>query len=239
MTPNNGQHGGRVSNGRITTRKSPYDKSPRNEAANKNNGDASTSSSRFEDHEGYEIPEFSLKVSGKDDCRAIAGKIAEGARLGNPPALLTIGNSSINQSVKGVAVARQQLGDTNLDLCFQPAFRDADRTRALIAFYVTLTDRKDAPYASEEVELCVSSQSKSAIVAGAIAARVREQKAVCLTAMGVDAVAICVLAVGNARCYLEQDNLDIRVMPEFEHAEKGGQTVTVMKMHLLAEKMED
>lgn len=47
--------------------------------------------------------------------------------------------------------------------------------------------------------------------AGALAARVREQKQPVLTAIGVDAVSNAVLAIGNARLFLEQNNL-VRAM---------------------------
>ncbi len=53
------------------------------------------------------------------------------------------------------------------------------------------------------------------VVAGALAARIREQRSVCLTAIGIDAVSNAVLAIGNARLYLEQDHKDIRAMPLF------------------------
>lgn len=60
---------------------------------------------------------------------------------------------------------------------------------------------------------------------------------VCLAAMGVDAVTNAVLAIGNARLYLEQDGLDIKVQPEFEHVEKDGEQRTALKMHVQFEEV--
>lgn len=45
--------------------------------------------------------------------------------------------------------------------------------------------------------------------------QVREGTSVVLTAMGIDSVANTVLAIGNARIYLEENRLDIKVQPEF------------------------
>ncbi len=59
------------------------------------------------------------------------------------------------------------------------------------------------------------------VVAGALAARIREQRSVCLTAIGIDAVANAVLAIGNARLYLEQDHKDIRAAPCFVQVRRG------------------
>lgn len=81
----------------------------------------------------------------------------------------------------------------------------------------------------------VSGQSKHATVAGAIAGKVREAKNVYLTAMGIDAVANTVLAIGNARIYLENDKLDIKVQPEFEKVMKEGGERNVLRFIVHAE----
>ncbi len=60
---------------------------------------------------------------------------------------------------------------------------------------------------------------------------------VCLTAIGVDAVSNAVLAVGNARLFLEQDGVDIKVVPTFDKVPKNGQTLTAMTLHVIAERV--
>ena len=143
----------------------------------------------------------------------LARTICDACRSGDPPALLTIGNNSINQAVKGIAVARNDLKAEGIDLAFQPAFRHINRTRPLIAFY--LSKQPPGKLKGEEMELTVSGHSKIIAVAGAISGKIREQKQVFCTAIGVDAVTTAVLAAGNARLFLEQDQLDIKVQPEF------------------------
>lgn len=73
------------------------------------------------------------------------------------------------------------------------------------------------------------------IVAGAIAGKIREARKVVITAVGIDAVANMVLAVGNARIYLEENDIDIKVEPSFERQTKNGQELTVMRFDLIAE----
>ncbi|KXZ50373.1 hypothetical protein GPECTOR_16g546 [Gonium pectorale] len=183
-------------------------------------------------------PNNAIKVGGNQDAKEIAARITESCRVGEPPALLTIGGQSINQAVKAIAIARAELSREGLQLSFQPAFRHTDRTKPLIAFYIA-KERAPRQQATlgDDVVLTVASQSKIVPVAGAISGKVREQLKISLQAIGVDAVTNAVLAVGNARLFLEQDNYDIRVEPEFEKVEKNGQLMTAMRLSLIAEAL--
>ncbi|KAG2498725.1 hypothetical protein HYH03_003465 [Edaphochlamys debaryana] len=181
-------------------------------------------------------PHNAIKVGGGQDAKDIAHRICEACRVGDPPALLTIGGQSINQAVKAIAIARYDLSKENLQLSFQPAFRHTDRTKPLIAFYVS-KERARPQAHGDDVVLTVASGSKIVPVAGAIAGKIREQLKISLLAIGVDAVTNAVLAIGNARLFLEQDNYDIRVEPEFEKVEKHGQIMTSMKFSLIAEAL--
>ena len=57
--------------------------------------------------------------------------------------------------------------------------------------------------AAQVAELTVGGNSEPHVVSGALAARVREQKPVCLTAIGSQAVANSIRAICHARLYLE------------------------------------
>ena len=61
--------------------------------------------------------------------------------------------------------------------------------------------------------LLIRSQRKSFMKSCACANQVREQKNVCLTAIGVDAVAIAIRAVCHARMYLEVCHSPLWKMP--------------------------
>ncbi len=182
-------------------------------------------------------PDNAIKVGGNQEAKDIANRVCEMCRTGDPPALLTIGGQSVNQAVKAIAIARAEMLREGLQLSFQPAFRHTDRTKPLIAFYIA-KDRvqRHAPPA-DDVTLTVAAHSKIVPVAGAISGKVRENLKISLYAIGVDAVTNAVLAVGNARLFLEQDNFDIRVEPEFEKVEKNGQMMTSMKFSLIAEAL--
>lgn len=59
----------------------------------------------------------------------------------------------------------------------------------------------------QKMEMPVASATDPSIVAGALAARVREGAEVCLTAIGVDAVGNAMRAICFARLYLEVKSL--------------------------------
>ncbi len=59
----------------------------------------------------------------------------------------------------------------------------------------------------QRMEMPVASATEPSIVAGALAARVREGVEVCLSAIGVDAVGNAMRAICFARLYLEVPNL--------------------------------
>ncbi|GIL54512.1 hypothetical protein Vafri_10042 [Volvox africanus] len=178
-----------------------------------------------------------IKVSAKGNVKAIAGKIAHSARDGDPPAALCIGAECINLAVKAIAISRTYLTNDNMDLSFQPAFRDADRSKKSLALYMAKTKSRAPISTVDDVEMLIGSQSKPQVVAGALAARVREQRSVCLAAIGIDAVSNAVLAIGNARLYLEQDRKDIRAMPSFVQVHKNGRDLNAVKFSLLVENI--
>ncbi|MEW5308005.1 MAG: hypothetical protein WDW38_007322 [Sanguina aurantia] len=189
--------------------------------------------------DGQEIPAGNfIKVSAGSNVKAVAGKIAHSCREGNPPAALCIGAACINQAVKAVCIARGYLTQDGMDLSLQPAFRDTDRSRASLALYLAKQAIAAPPSNGEEsVELSVGAHSKPAVVAGALAARVREGKNVSMTAIGVDAVSNAVLAIGNARLYLEQDHLDIRVQPMFVQVQKEDRELNAVRFQVSVEQI--
>jgi stage V sporulation protein SpoVS len=190
----------------------------------------------MEDTEAGELetPRNSLKVSGTTDVNGLAQRICDLCRGDDPPALLTIGNQSINQAVKGIAVAHAQLASEGLEISFQPAFRHVNRTKPLIAFYLS-TCPAGTTEMGTETELSVAAQSRITPVAGAIAGRIRDGLTVQLTAIGVDAVTNAVLAAGNARLFLEKDQLDIKIQPEFFKLTKNGSELSALRFTIVSE----
>ncbi|KAJ9517158.1 hypothetical protein QJQ45_009084 [Haematococcus lacustris] len=173
------------------------------------------------EHQMYETPANSVKVSATTEVRELANTIGQAVALQlEVPALLTIGHQSINQAIKGIAAAASDLKAT-VDLTFQPAFRHENRTKPLIAFYLAhqrIANRIDV---GEEVELTATKNQKIVSLAGAIAGKassslpqVRELKRTHVIALGPEAVTNAVLAIGNARLFLEKDSTDIKRIGE-------------------------
>lgn len=187
------------------------------------------------DADGLDTPKNSIKVSGQTDVNRLAQQICTACRADDPPALLTIGNNSINQAVKGIAVARMELKPEGIDLSFQPAFRHVSRTKPLIAFYLSTSNGGGDNQIQDDSELAVAAHSKITNIAGAIAGRVREGKHVVMNAIGVDAVTNAVLAAGNARVFLEKDSIDVKIQPEFTKFEKNGSQVNAMRFDVISE----
>src|SRR5512138_2884881 len=78
----------------------------------------------------------------------------------------------------------------------------------------------------------VSAKSRSTAVAGAIAGVIRENKRAEVQAIGAGAVNQAIKAVAIARGYLEQDGLDIYVIPTFAEVDIAGEERTAVKLYV-------
>ncbi|KAL6751860.1 hypothetical protein V8C86DRAFT_2768919 [Haematococcus lacustris] len=189
------------------------------------------------EHQMYETPANSVKVSATTEVRELANTIGQAVALQlEVPALLTIGHQSINQAIKGIAAAASDLKAT-VDLTFQPAFRHENRTKPLIAFYLAhqrIANRIDV---GEEVELTATKNQKIVSLAGAIAGKVRELKRTHVIALGPEAVTNAVLAIGNARLFLEKDSTDIKVTPEFVKVNRQSGEMNAIRFNILPERI--
>jgi stage V sporulation protein S len=76
----------------------------------------------------------------------------------------------------------------------------------------------------------VSAQSRSTAVAGAIAGVMREQGYAEVQAIGASAVNQAVKAVAIARGYLEQDNMDLVIVPSFTEVDIEGNERTAVRL---------
>ena len=76
----------------------------------------------------------------------------------------------------------------------------------------------------------VSAQSRSTAVAGAIAGVMREQGYAEVQAIGASAINQAIKAITIARGYLEQDNMDLAVVPSFTEVEIEGNERTALRL---------
>ena len=76
----------------------------------------------------------------------------------------------------------------------------------------------------------VSAQSRSTAVAGAIAGVMREQEHAEMQAIGASAVNQAIKAVAIARGYLEQDGIDLVIIPTFTEVDIEGNERTAVRI---------
>jgi len=76
----------------------------------------------------------------------------------------------------------------------------------------------------------VSAQSRSTAVAGAIAGVMREHGHAEVQAIGASAVNQAVKAVAIARGYLEQDDMDLVIVPSFTEVDIEGNERTAVRL---------
>ncbi len=85
----------------------------------------------------------------------------------------------------------------------------------------------------------VSATSTPTAVAGAIAKVARAHSDTVLQAIGAGAVNQAIKAVAIARSYLEQDGLDLSVVPAFANIDINGEERTALRLHIEARATED
>lgn len=77
-----------------------------------------------------------VKISQSSKIPAVAGKIAHLLRAQEWPTLLVAGNCSIHTAIKCCITAGRFVQQEGLSIIFDPLFRDADHSRALLALQV-------------------------------------------------------------------------------------------------------
>jgi stage V sporulation protein S len=78
----------------------------------------------------------------------------------------------------------------------------------------------------------VSAKSRSTAVAGAIAGVIREYHKAEVQAIGAGAVNQAIKAIAIARSYLQQDQLDLAVVPTFAEVDINGEERTAVRMYI-------
>lgn len=85
----------------------------------------------------------------------------------------------------------------------------------------------------------VSAKSRSTAVAGAIAGVIRESREAVVQAVGAGAVNQAVKAIAIARSYLQQDGLDLAVVPTFVEVEIGPEVRTAVRLYVESRSIEN
>jgi stage V sporulation protein SpoVS len=148
------------------------------------------------------------------------------------PTLLVAGNSSIHTAVKCCITAGRFVAAEGLAVEFEPRFRDADHSRALLALHVMPSLPGGPPpagvlaaavaagapaaiaaAAGPPFEIKVSMHSRHAKVGAALSARLAEGggRPIVLLALGETAVANAVMAAAHAGHYLAAEPAGLRL----------------------------
>ncbi len=85
----------------------------------------------------------------------------------------------------------------------------------------------------------VSAKSRSTAVAGAIAGVIREHRKAEVQAIGAGAVNQALKAVAIARSYLQQDQLDLAVVPTFTEVDINGEERTAVRFYVESRALSD
>ena len=83
----------------------------------------------------------------------------------------------------------------------------------------------------------VSAQSRSTAVAGAIAGVMREQGYAEMQAIGASSVNQAIKAIAIARGYLEQDSMDLAVVPNFTEVTIDGNERTAVRISIFKQSV--
>lgn len=78
----------------------------------------------------------------------------------------------------------------------------------------------------------VASRSESSMVAGAIVGVLRERKHAEIQAIGANAVNQAVKAIAIARSYLDNEGLDLSMLPSFTNVQINGADHTALRFHV-------
>jgi len=168
-----------------------------------------------------------VKIGAVTDIKLAAGAVANMMREGTPPKVLAISPTCVNAAVKTLALARRYLEEEGLELMATVDFPEFDESAnsANVALHLS-QKRKRTDLSTVAAQLQVSSSSEPSKVAGAVAGTAREcadqpVKRLCVSCAGPAAMLVSLQAVYLARRYLEEDGLDLSVVPEFENVERG------------------
>jgi len=168
----------------------------------------------LEEKQQDELKPGQYKVSKQSITKSVAGKIASDVRGGVFPQLIAKGEA-VSVATKAIALACTYLINDGVMLSCSPYHKnDGDnvtgRTVVLVLKKVPITPLEVGPTIVK-----VAKTSKTAGVAGSIAANIRKSDSVTMQALGPPCILIAVDALVVARRMLRDSRLDIGFTPKF------------------------
>lgn len=169
-------------------------------------------------------------VGASTDIKAAAGYVCAGLREGAAPPVMAIAPANVNNACKLLALAHSYLAEENLDLYAQvdfPEYQDSPMTASVKLYVFKKARRSDLSHVSEQ--MFVNASSDPPKVAGYIANCMRQSQLgrICVTAAGAQAMLRALKSIYLARHYLQEDALDLSIVPEFGKSDDGISLVNI------------
>lgn len=169
---------------------------------------------------GVEGGRETLKVSSGTVPNKLAGAICNVVResAGAIPGVMATGPASINQAIKGIAIARKYLLEESIEILVKPQFEEDLRSGSNVIFGISKASR---PFKCEPTEDDLSAKDKTDCfkLAGAIAGRLRDGEQVACTTKGPVPVLVAVKAIALAQDYVQEEGIDIKFAVQFRDLE--------------------
>jgi len=185
-------------------------------------------------HERIQRGNNLTKIGNNSKPRDTAMLIAQQARsCVDCPTLQSVGPAATNQAMKGIAIARTFLKQSeSTDICMQPTFVHLEDNHTGLLLQIRKKARR-ATGEGEAQQLKAASQTDAKVLAGAISSFAREGRRMIVTAIGPEATNQAVKAIAISRKNIEEEAIDITCKPEFTEIEDGK---TALRMLLLVEQ---
>mmetsp|Transcript_11116 Transcript_11116/g.28919 ORF Transcript_11116/g.28919 Transcript_11116/m.28919 type:complete len:286 (+) Transcript_11116:61-918(+) len=165
-----------------------------------------------------------IKVGGGTVPRNLAGLIINQVSAATVNTLLApiiaVGPASVNQAVKGLAIARKSLDEQRTEFVFMPSFVRL-QSEDLNAIQIDIERSTKRKTSSEEMELRAAGSTEVKGLAGALAKNARQSAASFVTVVGANSVNQAIKAIAIARGYLEEEGIDLQCRSSIEEIDAG------------------
>ena len=176
-----------------------------------------------------------IKVSGTSSPKKVAGALAHIARERESVSILALSPPCLNTAVKGMAIARDYIEEDKVDAGFTIKFRkggDPKKPKPMDINFVVFDERFEDPF-GDQVIYNVKADTKSAGLAGALAARLREEgeKVHVLACVGAGCVSRALVALALLDDYVADTKLFF--VPFFSKENKGETEISVVNIAII------
>jgi len=185
---------------------------------------------------GSAEPGETLKVGSGTVPNKLAGAICNVVRESAGAlavGVMATGPASINQAIKGIAIARKYMLEESVDIVVKPQFEEDLRSGSNVVFKIFKASR---PVNREPAEDDLSAKDKTDCfkLAGAVAGRIRDGAQVAVTTKGAVPVLVAIKAIALAQDYVQEEGIDLKFAVQFrdlENTDRGMDSIPSTYLH--------